>query len=45
MVDERERDLGKRRYYTLPRTYANAIVRSRDQAALRSHVAKQNYIF
>eukprot|EP00347_Sterkiella_histriomuscorum_P014692 403359914 len=44
LVDERQKDLGKRRYFTLPRTYSNPIARSRDHAALQSHVAQQKYI-
>ena len=44
LVDESEKDLGKRKYYTTGRAYQNMLMRSNDQATLKSHVKKQTFI-
>jgi hypothetical protein len=43
-VDETEKDLGKRRYYTLGRPIQNWIMVGADVSRLRSHVSQQKYI-
>ena len=44
-VSESEKDLGKRKYYTIGRPFQNMIARANDQSRLKSHVQKQTYIF
>ena len=42
-TDEREKDLGARRYYTMPRRFTNPVTNGLDKSALSSHISKQEF--
>jgi hypothetical protein len=42
--DERNRDLGQRKFYTMDRTYRNSAQMNTDLRAAREHVGEQKII-